>query len=323
LVRLISPGEGESMSALRKSNYAPELNAGHRMTWVQTVLTNPDLPLSTDARLLLCVLLTHHGDNGVKVGIRRLSGMCNMSFGRCAAARDELVTYSIIRCDIGAGTRATSFELVALEAWFREWVAARSVPVSSPSVPESPPSVHTVGTKPLEPQESEKAGKPDLKVVGIEPTKGWPALVHQAPDHQRKMWLDKLTEDGRDADGTIRLTAPNTLFQSTVTKMLTEDPAIAALCAKLGIDPEKVNIRAAKPPGADLPPVRGAREGDSDGYDQKRSMGRQLRENIDRIIPDKLEAASDQPVIPLVQRPPSNNVTDLSAYRTKRQDDDR
>jgi hypothetical protein len=44
---------------------------------------------------------------------------------------------------------------------------------------------------------------------------------------------------------------------------------------------------------------------------------------MDRIIPDKLEAASDQPVIPLVQRPPSNNVTDLSAYRTKRQDDDR
>lgn len=304
------------MSALRKSNYAPELNAGHRMTWIQTILSNPAFPLSTDARLLLCVLLTHHGDNGVKVGIRRLSSMCNMSFGRCAAARDELVTYSIIRCDIGAGTRATSFELVALEAWFREWVAARSVPVSSPSVPESPPSVHTVGTKPLEPQESEK--KVVLKLVG----KGWPSLVHLAPEFQREQWLTHLTFDGQDDDGTIRLTAPNTLTRERVRTMLGEDPAIIALAHTLGIDPAKVKIRAAKPPGADLPPVRGAREGDSDGYDQKRSMGRQLRENLDRIIPDKLEAASDQPMIPLGPRAPSNNVTDLSAYRTKHQDDD-
>lgn len=303
------------MSALRKPAATFELNAGHRMTWISGVLADPDLPLSTDARCLLCVLLTHHGDHGVTVGIRRLSLMCNMSFGRCIAARDELVKYGIIRCDIGAGTRATAFQLVALEAWFAEWVAARSVPVSPPSVPDSGSSVPTVRTKPLEPLESEKAGKPDLKVVGIEPTNGWAAVLHRAPDHQRNMWLGKLTLDGQDADGTIRLTAPNTFIQSTVKKMLEEDPAIAGILARLGIDPAKVKIRAAKPPGADLPPHRGVRDGEPGGYDERRSKARQLHQNLDHIIPDRLEALSDQPMVPST---PRNKVTDLNAYRTKK-----
>jgi hypothetical protein len=300
------------MNALRKPQTLNTPNAGHRMQWISGVLTNPDLPLSTDARLLLVSLLTHHGDNGVRVGIRRLSLMCNMSFGRCMAARDELVKYAIIRCDIGAGTRATSFELIALEAWFAEWVAARSVPVSPPSVPDPPVSVHTIGTKPLEPQESEK--KAVLRIV----REGWPSLVHLAPIEQRDRWLAHMTFDGQDADGTVRLTAPNSLFQTTVKKMFGEDPAIIALARKHGIDPAMVKIRSAKAPGTDLPPSRGVNDGDSDGYDQKRSMGRQFKQNMERLA-DKFEAASDQPVVP--SRPQCNKVTDLSAYRTRKQVD--
>jgi hypothetical protein len=294
------------MSALRKPQTLNTPNAGHRWDYTRRLFTS-GIKLSSDAKLLLYGLVSLDGpERLVNPGIRYLSELTSLSAGRCMAARDELVRHGIIRCDMGIGTRSTVYHLADFDAWF----AARSVPVSPPSVPDPPVSVHTVGTKPLEPQESEK--KAVLRIV----REGWPSLVHLAPIEQRDRWLVHMTFDGQDADGTVRLTAPNSLFQTTVKKMFGEDPAIIALARKHGIDPEKVKIRSAKAPGADLPPSRGVNDGDSDGYDQKRSMGRQFKQNMERLA-DKFEAASDQPVVP--SRPQCNKITDLSAYRTRKQ----
>ena len=127
------------MSALRKPQAPDTMTGGHRWTYIRELLES-GIELSADAGWLLCVLLAHHGDEGlVNPGIRRLAQMTRMSNGRCMAARDELIAAGLITCMLGSGTRSSEYHLVALDAWYAEWVAARtSVRNSSASVPDFP-----------------------------------------------------------------------------------------------------------------------------------------------------------------------------------------
>ena len=114
------------MIALRKPQARDTMTGGHRWDFMEKLLTS-GIDLSSDAKLLLYVLVTHHGDERrVNPGLRRLAEMCSMSNGRCMAARDELIAAGLITCTLGSGTRSSEYHLVALDAWYAEWVAARS-----------------------------------------------------------------------------------------------------------------------------------------------------------------------------------------------------
>src|SRR4051812_31596536 len=126
------------MSALLKSPNPHKMTGGHRWTYIRELLEG-GIELSPDAGWLLCVLLAHHGDEGlVNPGIRRLAQMTRMSNGRCMAARDELIAAGLITCTLGSGTRSSEYHLVALDAWYADRIAAHvSVRESSVSVPDS------------------------------------------------------------------------------------------------------------------------------------------------------------------------------------------
>src|SRR3954465_14841690 len=84
------------MIALRKPQAPDTMTGGHRWDFMEKLLTS-GIDLSSDAKLLLYVLVTHHGDERrVNPGLRRLAEMSSMSNGRCMAARDELITAGLI-----------------------------------------------------------------------------------------------------------------------------------------------------------------------------------------------------------------------------------
>src|SRR5690349_19422701 len=148
------------MSALPKTQTPDVPNAGHRWDYLMKLCAARQ-DLSADAKFYLAMLLGHDGDGRlVNPGIRRMALLTGMSFGRCMAARDELIAGGLITCTLGSGTRSSEYRLVDLDAWFAEWIAARSsVPNSLVSVPDSCSSVHPVGTKPLESSKSEKGDR--------------------------------------------------------------------------------------------------------------------------------------------------------------------
>jgi hypothetical protein len=279
------------MSALRKLKTSDTMTGGHRWTYIRELLES-GIELSADAGWLLCVLLAHHGDEGlVNPGIRRLAQMTRMSNGRCMAARDELIAAGLITCTLGSGTRSSEYHLVALDAWYADRIAARaSVPDSRSSVPDSRSSVHPVETKPSEPFKPEKEGKPDLKVVGFVPATGWRGLVAHAPADYRLHWLDQLqfTEDGQ---GGITLHAPTSLHVDRIRRDLEPGGALHDLALAAGIDPEAVTIMGPKC-GRDPRAGRVVREGDAAGYDPRRSTGRSFRQWVDTAA-DRIEARSD------------------------------
>jgi hypothetical protein len=296
------------MSALRKPQAPDTMTGGHRWTYIRELLES-GIELSPDAGWLLCVLLAHHGDEGlVNPGIRRLAQMTRMSNGRCMAARDELIAAGLVTCTLGSGTRSSEYHLVALDAWYAEWVAARSsVRNSSASVPDSRSSVHPVETKPSEPFKPEKEGKPDLKVVELVPATGWRGLVAHAPADYRLHWLDRLpfTEDGQ---GGITLHAPTSMHADRVRRDLEPGGALYDLALTAGIDPEAVTITGPKC-GRDPHAGRTAvREGAADGYDPRRSAGRRVREWADKAA-DRIEARSD-----------GADIVSLAAWRAKQND---
>lgn len=189
------------------------MTAGHRQQWMMEIL-NAGRALSTDARLLLCILVGHHGQVGrVFPGLRRLSTLAGMSVGRCMAARDELKAAGLIEVDLGTGTRSSQYHLVALERWFAErHPASRSVPDSSPSVPDSRSSVHPVETKPSNPENKKEADPPGPPPVPAEVPAAPPVTdplkklaeqaVQAAPDAGkilRDHWLPGVTWIGEDA----------------------------------------------------------------------------------------------------------------------------
>jgi hypothetical protein len=296
------------MIALRKPQASDTMTGGHRWDFMEKLLTS-GIDLSSDAKLLLYVLVTHHGDERrVNPGLRRLAEMSSMSNGRCMAARDELIAAGLITCMLGSGTRSSEYHLVALDAWYAEWVAARtSVRNSSASVPDSRSSVHPVETKPSEPSKPEKEGKPDLKVVGLVPATGWRGLVAHAPADYRLHWLDQLpfTEDRQ---GGITLHAPTSLHADRIRRDLERGGALHDLALAAGIDPEAVTITGPKY-GRDPHAGKAAvREGAADGYDPRRSAGRQIREWADKAA-DRIEARSD-----------GADVVSLAGWRAKRDD---
>src|SRR3954466_2952939 len=276
------------MSALRKPQAPDTMTGGHRWTYIRELLES-GIELSPDAGWLLCVLLAHHGDEGlVNPGIRRLAQMTRMSNGRCMAARDELIAAGLITCMLGAGTRSSEYHLVALDAWYAERVAARSsVRNSSASVPDSRSSVHPVETKPFEPSKPEKEGKPDLKIVGLVPATGWRGLVPRAPADYRLHWLDRLPFPD-DGQGGITLHAPTSMHADRIRRDLEPGGALHDLALAAGIDPEAVTITGPKC-GRDPHAGRAVPEGDADGYDPRRSAGRRFRQWVDTAA-DRIEA---------------------------------
>lgn len=247
----------------------------------------------------LLILLTHHmGERGCFPSQETLMEETGWSQRKVRRIRDALAAKGAIGFVAGTGRESTRYVIPGLLAH----ETASRVPESA--VEGLPPG----GTEHLN-KEIEK--KPVLTIV----REGWPSLVHQAPDLQREHWLKHLVFDGRDADGTIRLTAPNTLIQTTVKKMFGEDPAIISLARRHGIDPGRVEIRSAKKPGADLPKQESrVRDSEPGGHDYKRSMGRQFEQNMNRAA-DRFEADDGPAVQP--SRPHNIKVTDLAAYRTK------
>jgi hypothetical protein len=217
--------------------------------------------------------------------------MSSMSNGRCMAARDELIAAGLITCMLGSGTRSSEYHLVALDAWYAEWVAARtSVRNSSASVPDSRSSVDPVETKPSEPSKPEKQGKPDLKVVGFVPAIGWRGLVAHAPADYRLHWLDRL-QFAEDGQGGITLHAPTSLHVDRIRRDLEPGGALHDLALAAGINPETVTITGPKC-GRDPHAGRAVPEGDADGYDPRRSAGRRFRQWVDTAA-DRIEARSD------------------------------
>jgi hypothetical protein len=284
------------MSALRKFK-APEVpNAGHRWDYMKNLLTS-GIGLSSDARLLLYTLLTHDGDSRtVNPGIRRLVEMTRLSIGRVLAARDELLEWGLISEERGSGTRSSVYRLAALDAWFEEWVSVRN---SRSSVRNSGSSVPPVETKPSSnPSKPEKGDGPDLRIV---PTTGWHALKMQAPDDLRQHWLDKLTLDRVDDDGRIFLTASNPAIADRVRNLLREKAGLKDLAQSVGVDPDKVKIRAPRhgvdPLSSDLPVMPMTQR----GMDEKAQ---------------EIEDKPDKPV-PTVY---ADNTVSLEAYRTRRDD---
>jgi hypothetical protein len=288
------------LSALRNSQALDAPNAGHRWDYMAKLLAS-GISLSADARLLLFVLLTHDGaERRVNPGLRRLAEMCGMSIGRCMAARDELIAASLITCTLGSGTRSSEYRLVNLDAWFAEWIAARSsVPNSLVSVPDSCSSVHPVGAKPLESSKSEKRDRSVLRAV---PSSGWYALVMRAPEDVRTRWLDRLTFHGADADGRITLSTDNPAIAARVRSMLDDVAGLAGIAYSVGIDPGKVVIRT-KRHGADpIPPDLSMLQVTPAGMEEAAK---------------KIEETSDTPPEPM---PPviGGNTVSLAAYRTRR-----
>jgi hypothetical protein len=279
------------MSALRKPQAPDTMTGGHRWDFMGKLLTS-GIDLSSDAKLLLYVLVTHHGDERrVNPGLRRLAEMSSMSNGRCMAARDELIAAGLITCMLGSGTRSSEYHLVALDAWYAEWVAARtSVRNSSASVPDSRSSVDPVETKPSEPSKPEKQGKPDLKVVGFVPAIGWRGLVAHAPADYRLHWLDRL-QFAEDGQGGITLHAPTSLHVDRIRRDLEPGGALHDLALAAGINPETVTITGPKC-GRDPHAGRAVPEGDADGYDPRRSAGRRFRQWVDTAA-DRIEARSE------------------------------
>jgi len=279
------------MSALRKPKTPDTMTGGHRWTYIRELLES-GIEFSADAGWLLCVLLAHHGDEGlVNPGIRRLAQMTRMSNGRCMAARDELIAAGLVTCTLGSGTRSSEYHLVALDAWYAEWVAARSsVRNSSASVPDSGSSVHPVETKPSEPSKPEKQGKPDLKVVGFVPAIGWRGLVAHAPADYRLHWLDRL-QFAEDGQGGITLHAPTSLHVDRIRRDLEPGGALHDLALAAGINPDTVTITGPKC-GRDPYAGRAVPEGDADGYDPRRSAGRRFRQWMDTAA-DRIEARSE------------------------------
>lgn len=290
------------MNAVRKPRPA-HLFGGNKMGFLAAQVRH----LTGDENSLLLLLVHHMGEEGCFPSQETLMEETGWSQRKVRRIRDALAAKGVIGFIAGTGHKSTRYSIPGLSAYAEEQRQKTAPRMPESAVEGLPPG----GTEHLN---TKLNNKPVLKLVG----KGWPSLVHLAPEFQRDHWLTHLTFDGQDDDGTIRLTAPNTLTRDRVRTMLGEDPAIIALARTLGIDPEKVKIRADKPAGAGLPAESQVRDGEPGGFDHRRSMGRQFKENMDRLA-DKLEAASDQPVVP--SRPQCNKVTDLAAYRTKKQVD--
>src|SRR3954452_13451374 len=97
------------MNALRKPQASDTMTGGHRWDVMEKLLTS-GIDLSSDAKLLLYVLVTHHGDESrVNPGLRLLAEMSSMPSGPCMAARDELIAAGLITCMLGAGTRSSEY----------------------------------------------------------------------------------------------------------------------------------------------------------------------------------------------------------------------
>jgi hypothetical protein len=271
------------MSALRKIE---TLSAGHRQAWLHELLAS-DKDLSADARLLLCVLVLHHGERGVYPGLRRLGAMTGMPIGRVRDARDELGERGIISYVIGSGRRPTFYRLTGLENWHAgrcgKADAQRSVACA-----EQPVSVPTVDTEPLKPLEKEEIV--ESNVVTLVPSIGWRGLVARAPADYRKHWLDKLALFSETPDGTV-LRAPTSLHADRVRRDLEPGGSLYNLALVAGLDPENVTIQAPKC-GRDPHARQTVREGDTDGFDPRRSASRQITEWVNKAA-DRIEARTD------------------------------
>jgi hypothetical protein len=286
------------MSALRKPQAPDTMTGGHRWDFMEKLLTS-GIDLSSDAKLLLYVLVTHHGDERrVNPGLRRLAEMSSMSNGRCMAARDELIAAGLITCTLGSGTRSSEYHLVALDAWYAEWVAARtSVPDSSVSVPDSGSSVQPVETKPSEPSKPEKEGKPDLRIV---PKQGWEALKFRAPKLLQDYWLPHVELVSEGSAG-IRLKAKQSYQADRIRDELKPGGALHGVALAVGIDPERVVIDG--PAHGAAPPRPAVVDLSKQGMDEQA---------------DRLEAASSGPIEPMPHAI-GPNVSSLAAYRTRLQ----
>jgi hypothetical protein len=287
------------MSALRKPS---TINAGHRQSWLHDVLAT-EHDLSADARLLLCVLTLHHGERGVYPGLRRLGVMSGMPIGRVREARDELGDRGIISYVLGSGRRPTLYKLISLENWYAGR-CGKPEPQRSVACTEQPASVSTIGTKPSEPINTGAGGS---NVVSLTPSTGWRGLVAHAPADYRLHWLDRLpfTEDRQ---GGITLHAPTSLHADRIRRDLERGGALHDLALAAGIDPEAVTItgpKCGRDPHAGKAAVR---EGAADGYDPRRSAGRQIREWADKTA-DRIEARSD-----------GADIVSLAAWRAKQND---
>lgn len=284
------------MTALRKFK-APEVpNAGHRWTWIMSLL-EMGIPISGDARLLLFVLVGHDGDGRlVNPGIRRLAMLTGASVGRVMAARDELLEYGLITEDRGSGTRSSVYRLVALDAWFKEWVSVRNPP---PSVPDSGSSVHPVQTNPSEPSEPEKEGTggSEKKVAKMVPVTGWQALKAAVDDHTRIHWLDKLEFIGTDGSGVMVFSTDNPFIAARVREMF-DGCQLGSLARSVGVDPAKVAIRTAKHGVDPVPP-------------DLRTVPL-----TPRGLDDMAQRIEDKPEPPVL----SGNAVSLEAYRTRLND---
>jgi hypothetical protein len=282
------------MSALRKPSTSPTPNAGHRWSFIK-MLMESDAALSADAGWMLCVLLMHHGDEGlVNPGIRRLAHMTRMSPGRCMAARDELLAFGLITEDRGSGTRSSVYHLVALDAWYEARSSVRNL---TPSVPDSGSSVHPVGTNPCLTPDPEKEDRPVLRIV---PSKGWLAVVERATEEMRRFWLNRVELVDQGPEGAVRLTTPSSLHREKVLGFLAPGGELHDLALAAGVDPGKVTVEgpahAMAPPRPPTVPLtaRGMNE-----------------------MAQRLEDASDTVVLPPVL---DGKTVSLAAYRTKRED---
>jgi hypothetical protein len=271
------------MSALRKIE---TLSAGHRQAWLHELLASDD-DLSADARLLLCVLVLHHGERGVYPGLRRLGTMTGMPIGRVRDARDELGERRIISYVLGSGRRPTFYTLTGLENW-HAGRCGKPGPQRSVACADQPVSVPTVGTEPLKPLEKEGTG--ESNVVTLVPSVGWRGLVAHVSADYRMHWLDKLALINETPTSTV-LRAPTSLHADRVRRDLEPGGALHDLALQAGIDPERVTIQAPKC-GRDPHARQNVREGDVNGFDARRSAGRQIREWVDKAA-DRIEARTD------------------------------
>jgi hypothetical protein len=289
------------MSAVRKIDYP---TAGHRETWLrQFLLERRDLTPSECH--LLHVLLLHDGPRGMFPSLDTLAALMHCSPGTVRRARDGLIAKGVLLATVGGGRQSSTYRVPPLEAW---WADRRGAAVTPQRSHDRAPSNATMAPEPKEPEKepaAPEAPKGKFKVVERVPVKGWRALVARAPVDYQRRWLDAITLDAEQPDGTVLLSTSNPAVAARLRADLRDPQVLGELATAVGIDPDRVKIKAPKI-GHDPHAERRVRDGED--FDPRRSAGQRLQQWEQRIC-ERID--NDEPISP------STNVVSLAVFRAQ------
>jgi hypothetical protein len=251
------PGSGAQMTAVRKTD---TLAGGHKLAFLAEQARN-----LTGDELKLLLLLTHHlGSLGCFPGQELLVKETGWSQTKVRRVRDALTAKGLINFNSGTGHQSTRYRLVALISWW-EGKAPRVPNQASEGAAQS-------GTEELNRLPKKPAAPPDLKVVVFAPQTGWAGLLAKAPEDYRHLWLRHLKLDAEEEDGTVLLSTDQSFIAARIRADLRDEQVLGKLAREVGLDPEKIKIKAPKR-GHD--PNIAAQVRDGDDFDLRRSAGRQ------------------------------------------------